>query len=270
MKRFRARVAARAAARQSAVPALPPMPPVISILASTAGCQLWLDASDTSTMTFSSSNVTTWRDKSGSSNHMNQAVASWVGGGSEYPYTGTAINGRSTLYFSPSAGLKQSTVLDGVKHLFWIGRISAADTTYPYFLLGANSFYDWHTERYGSTYSSTAGSPLITSASPASQITNDANAAYNVVYSSLYFPSAPNVALLSLSGVTGSTRYQGICYDRSPGNHCGWCGDLAEVLIYSNVLSTDQVKQIEGYLSWKWGLQTYLPTGHPYKSAAPT
>jgi hypothetical protein len=199
---------------------------------------------------------------------MNVIAQGSAAGAGTYPSNGTAINGLPTLLFSPTAGLKQGTLLDGVKHLFWVGRISAANTSYSYFLLGGQPYVDWHAESYGGRYfDAVSGAALIGSSSPASQFTNDARAAYNVAYSTIYFPSAPNVALLSLSGVTGSTRYDGICYDR--GNHCGWCGDLAEVITYSNVLSTTQVQQIEGYLSWKWGLQTYLPGGHPYRASVP-
>jgi len=47
----------------------------------------------------------------------------------------------------------------------------------------------------------------------------------------------------------------------------GW---IKEILFYNNVLSTSDQQKIEGYLAWKWGLQSYLSAGHPYKSAAPT
>ena len=268
MKRFRARVAARAAARQVSA-RTNTGPPVSSLLTSTAGCQLWLDASDITTRTYSGSDITGWNDKSGNGYHMNQIVRESAAGQPTYPYNGTAINGLPTIFFSPTAGLKQGTLLDGVKHLFWIGRISSANTSLSYMLLGGDPYVDWHTEAYGGRYFQDVGTnSSIANSSPASQITNDVRAAYNITYSNLYFPSAPNVALLSLSGVTGSTRYDGICYDR--GNHCGWAGDLAEVIIYRNVLSTAQVQQIEGYLSWKWGLQAHLPSNHPHKSAAPT
>ena len=39
---------------------------------------------------------------------------------------------------------------------------------------------------------------------------------------------------------------------------------IAELILYSNVLSLSQVKQVEGYLARKWGLTSNLPTGHPY------
>jgi hypothetical protein len=37
-----------------------------------------------------------------------------------------------------------------------------------------------------------------------------------------------------------------------------------ELLFYSTTLTTTQRQQIEGYLAWKWGLQSNLPANHPY------
>jgi hypothetical protein len=44
---------------------------------------------------------------------------------------------------------------------------------------------------------------------------------------------------------------------------------IAEILVYSNVLSFSQVQQVEGYLAWKWGLTSGLPTSHPFKAFPP-
>ena len=44
---------------------------------------------------------------------------------------------------------------------------------------------------------------------------------------------------------------------------------IAEVIIYNVSLADADCRKIEGYLAWKWGLQANLPSGHPYKSAAP-
>jgi len=43
-------------------------------------------------------------------------------------------------------------------------------------------------------------------------------------------------------------------------------GYFAEALI---TINTADHQKTEGYLAWKWGLQGKLPTGHPYKNAAP-
>jgi len=47
-------------------------------------------------------------------------------------------------------------------------------------------------------------------------------------------------------------------------------GNIAEFIVIRRVLGETERQKIEGYLAWKWGLQTSLPTGHPYKTAAPT
>jgi hypothetical protein len=31
----------------------------------------------------------------------------------------------------------------------------------------------------------------------------------------------------------------------------------------------DEQKKVEGYLMWKWGMQSKLPTNHTYYGAAP-
>ena len=46
-------------------------------------------------------------------------------------------------------------------------------------------------------------------------------------------------------------------------------GDLAEVLVGGATLDTNERQKIEGYLAHKYGLQTNLPTDHPYYSAKP-
>lgn len=47
-------------------------------------------------------------------------------------------------------------------------------------------------------------------------------------------------------------------------------GELADVMFFNESLSTAEVQTVEGYLAQKWGLQSILPSNHPYKSTAPT
>ena len=47
-------------------------------------------------------------------------------------------------------------------------------------------------------------------------------------------------------------------------------GTLQELIIYSTTLSITQRQQVEGYLAWKWTLQSSLPTTHPYKLFPPS
>jgi len=46
-------------------------------------------------------------------------------------------------------------------------------------------------------------------------------------------------------------------------------GYISELIVFNaSLLSTDR-QRIEGYLAWKWGLQTSLPSSHPFYSASP-
>ena len=46
-------------------------------------------------------------------------------------------------------------------------------------------------------------------------------------------------------------------------------GTIYETLVFNSELTRKQCEEIEGYLSWKWGRQTALPTTHPFKLIAP-
>jgi len=229
-----------------------------------AGCQLWLDAADSNTLTLSGSSVTAWNDKSGNNYHMNTLTPSarWTGS-AVYPTIGTSINGLQTVNFLAQSGLKQGTTLDGVKNLFWVGRIAVpvGSGDFSLFLLGHDSNYDWHGNQYGNKflYVGLTQSGIL-NASPTSLFTNDVNAIRDATFSNVNMPTAPNVSILSVAGITGTTRYQGICYDR--GDNPGWCGDLAEVIIFSTALSVSDRQTIEGYLAQKWGLTGSLPQFH--------
>jgi len=48
-----------------------------------------------------------------------------------------------------------------------------------------------------------------------------------------------------------------------------WTGPIYEALIYNSVPSTAERQFIEGYLACKWGLQSSLPSSHPYYSTCP-
>jgi hypothetical protein len=65
--------------------------------------------------------------------------------------------------------------------------------------------------------------------------------------------------------VTQATRIWS--YDGNAGR--AWNGYFGE-FIFANNIDNDTAQKIEGYLAWKWGLETYLPAEHPYKNSAPS
>ncbi|RYG68461.1 hypothetical protein EON64_05140 [archaeon] len=45
---------------------------------------------------------------------------------------------------------------------------------------------------------------------------------------------------------------------------------IAEIIVYDEALTRAERQEVEGYLSWKWGLYPNLPDNHPYKTTPPT
>ena len=48
-----------------------------------------------------------------------------------------------------------------------------------------------------------------------------------------------------------------------------WNGRISEIIMYNVQLTATQQQQVEGYLAWKWNLVSYLPASHAYKNAPP-
>ena len=78
-----------------------------------SGLNLWLDATDYTTLTFNSGNISQWRDKSGSGRHASQGTAS-----AQPEYLATGLGGRPTIrgdgtdsmFFSPMGNTSAMTI----------------------------------------------------------------------------------------------------------------------------------------------------------------
>lgn len=70
-----------------------------------------------------------------------------------------------------------------------------------------------------------------------------------------------------IAGPNGALALSG--YDGSGGTQELSDGEIAEVIEFSPGISSGDREKVEGYLAWKWGKQSELDSGHPYKSAAP-
>ena len=64
----------------------------------------------------------------------------------------------------------------------------------------------------------------------------------------------------------GATTYLGTDYSNASYYYIGY---EMEVIFYNSLLTLSQRRQVEGYLAWKWGLQSSLPTTHPFKKFSP-
>jgi hypothetical protein len=216
-----------------------------------AGCQLWLDAADATTISIGTG-VSQWNDKSGQGNNAIQAVAA-----SQPAYVIGGKNGLNTLAFDGSDDgmegawetLNQMTlfvVVDNNSGTF--GRVFS------------------HVE-VGQSDDFTAGTIPILRSSPtalASYSSVIANFFNNTTYSNnyaiiVYERGALNTNL-TVEATTSSTANLAIgTIDRyrigfnAPFSGAMF-GEIAEIIAYDSILSTDNKTAVETYLSNKWAI----------------
>lgn len=247
-----------------------------------SGCTVWLDGADPNgngTIPSNGSAVSSWTDKS--SNGMTVSAAS-----SLPTYSRSLQNGLGAVTYNGSQNLTTGNVLAS----------KFAGTTSNLTIFCVNSFSNTVT---GGTYASpfcwaNAGAyPRIclTVGNNADGVMMDVGASgtgrttYAVppptfdsrFYMTSYWKSGANTQLnlngsnkasSSTQDTTGfaSSTYAfnvGAAYASSIWN---MRGDIGEILFYNSTLSTQNFQLVEGYLAWKWGLQTSLPSTHPYRN----
>ena len=239
------------------------IPPTAFSPSSFAGMQLWLDAADTTTYSTNISSVTRWNSK-GPVNIILSSVN--VVGGIIFPQrVGSTIAGLSTLTFiNGNTQIRQGTTYDGVKNFFWVGQ-QGAFTGYPN-LLGHDSVLDWQSAVSPYSYAGYTGSENTVRFASSILYANNSN--FISTLGGQPVASTNTTFLLDAYNFYSSTRWQGIAYDRGFDGR-GWNGNLGEVIMYSNAMSTLQRQTVEGYLAWKWGLSTLLPSYHPFYTRKP-
>jgi len=240
-------------------------------------CVLWLDGADSNTITFSSgSNVSTWTDKSGQGNTAT-AVAS--GFGTTVAPTYTASN-KYVNFGGSSAMTTALSASSNIETGFVVGSVTALATNT---FLGGTVSGGFNTG--GRQFRTSAGGTYGTLTYNNGGVASYASIAMNS-------PFAINtIGLLEYSINTGApTLYE---YGKSLGTGTtatltasrvtvigarggassyaeSLTGNIYEILVFSSPLSTQQQQVIEGYLSWKWGLQANLPATHPFTSVSGT
>ena len=243
---------------------------------SITGCALWLDAADTSSasLTLSGSNVTTWRDKSGTGNNATANTGTVT-------TNSTQINGLNTIRFAANSFLNiASFAMTANISVFAVLRGVTAQGTGPkgYFFLGNGAQPSFFIYTLPPSSGSLAGpfSGWVASTGetnwymPSSDyflnnpgfIYTDNSTSY-VNGSQLTFnpnrASVPN----AVSAGTYSIQVGG----RGLGDSLDF--DFAECIFYNRTITTNERQSVEGYLAWKWGRQSSLPITHPYYSVPP-
>ena len=225
---------------------------------SLTGLQLWLDGADTTSMTFSSgSNVSVWADKSGGSNATlgNPSYpATSVGSGMVFPVSNTYFSLSKTYTSTHTIYIVATPTSASQAYLFGRGSPNSEPAMIINFTGTSLEYYD-----DPDSGRRTFGSPTST-----------------FVASYIRTPSVSVVGRLngsqSFTEAGPTTEYSSVNWGFlgcASGAANWYTGTIYEFMIFSNALTTAQCQQVEGYLAWKWGLQSSLPSTHAYAKFRP-
>lgn len=214
------------------------------------GCALWLDAADPTSFTFSSgSNISQWRDKSGNG------------------YNATTISGTPT--YSSNSVLFSNSRMD-------TGLSSSVNTETAFMVLntpgtGDGSVLGAPAAGYRS-FQISSNVMYIVKRDIVVNLTSTSNLPANTTTLLSYNTSSALWMNGSANGTGTATAFNTGGTTTRIGNDSrafAYNGRIMEIIVYQQTLSTYQRQQIEGYIAWKWGLQSILPSTHPYKKISP-
>lgn len=214
---------------------------------------IWLDASDSSSVTLSGTSVTEWKDKSGNLRHATP--------GASPVYETSVQNGLNAVSFVPVDYLRStwSVASSQATSAFLVLKpdnitnnnrvLSGVEQRNFTFIFDNYNFFDGT-----NGYTSTGG-------------TNTNWKVMSIIYNTNAVIYADGTSVLTRNPFAlASFNYM----DFGAGNNTnGYDGYIGEIILLASAASTDTRQKIEGYLAWKWGLQASLPADHPYKNAAP-
>ena len=232
------------------------------------GCQLWLDASDASTLALSGTTVNGWNDKSGKGNNITTV------GTITYNSSTISVQTSKSAYFTTPVDGRKSTVNNMSIFLIyqWLGYglngneglWGSSDAGWSRFQI--LSFPVYTDAEWGLSYGNT--SPFvakITALNTASTVLYCAQFAYNVTNGSYMFLNGTQQA--NFTDLPAAATETTALLQFGNYSNANYLGQIAfkEILFYNTSITTYQRQQIEGYLARKWGLTSSLPTTHQFK-----
>lgn len=226
---------------------------------------LWLDANDTSTITLNGSTVSQWNDKSGNGRHVSQGTAA-----DQPAYQSNALNSKPGVVAGASdfldsatnwtAGINTSWFLVGKRtggvNTSIIGVSTASNTLIP--LCQPSNPGAFNTLRVAGV-NEPAGSKHFYNGD-STMAAMDRPTLYNFIGNNFIGE------WINLPSFNGPPRI----INRQDSLFFEYQGVISEIVVTSGEPNTDTRQKIEGYLAWKWALESNLPANHPYKNNPPT
>jgi hypothetical protein len=244
-------------------------------------CTLWLDATDTtsSSLNLSGTSVLNWYDKSGNNNTATAGSvkpilnSSAINGRPAISFTSTQVTATSS-YFTGSfsstftgsflqafvVGTMSSTSAPNGR-LFSLARPGVADvangtTTFPFCRNNGQNVMIGRNSSFLSINIPAYDTPFIGQSSQQN----------GTQFIGLNGTLTPSSGATANSGSFNISTY-GVGTNADSADTFGFhTGFIGEVIYYTAQLTTAQIQQVEGYLAWKWGLTTTIPSNHPYVS----
>jgi sugar lactone lactonase YvrE len=223
---------------------------------------VWYDADDPTTVAANNTTLTGWQNKGTTGSTAGGTVSGTITTGA------TTLNGRNVITIGASSSFTTPSLTPTSQSwsAFFVNK-SYADiglAQYPHIFRNTDSGLPWIFFGNDNTYGYSIGGRDTGSNRVIASVSNRQNQTglYSVINST---STANNVIAingtnqtLSINIAAGGTTLAATTYFMDLNS------DIAELLIYMGEITTTQRYHIEGYLAWKWGLQTSLPTTHPY------
>jgi hypothetical protein len=206
--------------------------------------KLWLDASDLTTITESSGNVSQWDDKSGEGNHLSQATST------NQPGTGNNTkNGLNVLDHDGTEYLARATFVNGAltqpNTIFCVCKVPLSNANYVLDGGGVSTRHAIFTS--SGNYGIYAGAVLNSSATETGGnwvlLTLLADTTTSELWENQTSLATGDIGTQNLNGLVVYGRYTGTGLST---------GDVAEVIIYNKELTSGEISDVETYLSDKW------------------
>jgi hypothetical protein len=248
---------------------------------------LWLDISDTNTTTVVSGSVSQANDKSGNGLNFSQPTSLW-----RPPSVTGAQNGLNAASFSPLTDIRSlQNASSNIQLTKGVGRFVVLMVAKRTIAIGSNYRILLLVSRNGASGSARAGFYSMTNTSIEAggrRLDSDSYQGYartgltldrwNILAADFNFASADLQVGINGDWAARSGGFQsaGNVSDTSPPdvdiggriNAAATSGyEIGEIVAAH---SGADIQKHEGYLAWKWDLENLLPSGHPYKNAAPT
>jgi hypothetical protein len=191
-------------------------------------------------------------------------------------YSATALNGFPGLTGSSANSTQLSLALTAVptaRSIISIGNANSSSGTHANSITGSSASGGLQFRI------TTAGDLDVLQQATADQFSSTGSGVSAKDANHLYvfrFDASPNENLridgtdVASNAVTTLT-YSGAGTTLLMGGNAGenFAGPMGDIIIVSNFMSLSDTQKSEGYLAWKYSLASLLPSGHPYKSAAP-